>query len=244
MAHKKDKLTKLEKYLLSIEWRDLYINGTLTNYQVSSDGHVRNKNTGKTLKGSPDKRGYLTASIWINKQIHTMLIHRLIAQTFIPNPDNKPTVNHKDGNKQNNAVSNLEWATHQENIDHAIQTGLRNLQGINAVSNIYTEAQVHEVCKLLEAGKNPKEIAKLLSVSQNLPRRIKYRGKWSHISKLYNIPKPEHPHIGINKQVIELLNNGIEDYDGIISILHLRNTNATRRYLCGIKVNYNKTHKS
>lgn len=70
--------------------------------------------------------GYLYLRLSNNGVISNEYVHRLVAKTFIPNPDNKPEINHMDGNKSNNHVSNLEWCTSSENKKHAIRTGLKN----------------------------------------------------------------------------------------------------------------------
>lgn len=70
--------------------------------------------------------GYLFLQLYYDNVSTRAYIHRLVAQAFIPNPENKPTVNHKDGNKGNNHVDNLEWSTYKENNAHAIATGLTN----------------------------------------------------------------------------------------------------------------------
>lgn len=106
-------------------------------YEVSNCGNVRSKIRTKVniygsvrtykpqnIKASVDRYGYFYVRLRLyGKQSHH-LIHRLVATAFIPNPDNKPTVNHKDGIKSNIIVSNLEWATHSENNQHAYNTGL------------------------------------------------------------------------------------------------------------------------
>lgn len=79
---------------------------------------------GKILKQMKDKSGYLLVSLYKNKKARRWLVHRLVAETFIPNSENKPQVNHKDGNKQNNNVENLEWCTPQENTIHAFNNKL------------------------------------------------------------------------------------------------------------------------
>ena len=94
------------------------------NYEVSNLGRVRNKKTSKLLTLIPDKDGYLR--VHLNNDRNVKRVHRLVAQAFIPNKTNKDQVNHKDGDKTNNAVNNLEWCTSKENNDHALKTGLRN----------------------------------------------------------------------------------------------------------------------
>ncbi len=88
------------------------------NYSVSSDGSVRNDNNLRLLRPTTNSRGYLYVVLSNNGKTTTKKVHRLVAETFIDNPDNKPQVNHIDGNKQNNNVSNLEWTTAQENTNH------------------------------------------------------------------------------------------------------------------------------
>lgn len=75
--------------------------------------------------GSLAKTGYFSAALRRNGACHYFLVHRLVAEAFISNPGDKPTVNHKNGIKTDNRVENLEWATVQENNIHAIRTGLR-----------------------------------------------------------------------------------------------------------------------
>ena len=93
------------------------------NYLVTPDGRVFTVN-GKEKQPSQNYKGYLIVNLCSNGKSHLRRVHRLVAVTFIPNPDNKPDVNHKDGNKQNNRVDNLEWVTNSENHWHASREGL------------------------------------------------------------------------------------------------------------------------
>ena len=91
-----------------------------SNYEVSNTGLIRNKTTNKILKGRSSKSGYLQVSIKLDEtnKFSNRYIHRLVALYFINNPENKREVNHKDGNKENNNVENLEWVTSSENQIH------------------------------------------------------------------------------------------------------------------------------
>lgn len=75
----------------------------------------------KILKASIDKQGYKTVNLWNNGQKKTYKIHRLVAKTFIPNPNNYLVINHIDENKMNNDISNLEWCTQKHNILHSVK---------------------------------------------------------------------------------------------------------------------------
>ena len=185
-------IIKLDQYIYDIGhpvWKDVIIKGKKTNYQVSNTGLVRNTETGKFIKLCNDNDGYQQVGIYINSKLHTMKVHRLVAIAFIPNPENKPQVNHINGKKKFNWVGNLEWVTAKENVDHAINNGLR-YTGIHAPNVRYDEATVRRVCELLSEGKEPKEISDELCININLPSKIKYNGIWKSISRDYNIPKP------------------------------------------------------
>ncbi len=115
-------------------WKD--IKGYEGLYQVSNLGRVKSlerfkdNNGGKVkvseriMRISVDTVGYNIICLTKNSKRKTHKIHRLVAEAFIPNLENKREVNHKDGNKQNNNVKNLEWATRKENMRHAYKTGL------------------------------------------------------------------------------------------------------------------------
>lgn len=98
-----------------------------TNYEVSSQGEVRNRITKNILKGRLTKGGYLQVSLKIDDtgKFTNKYIHRLVAQSFINNPEEKKEVNHIDGDKTNNNIKNLEWVTPSENQKHKHSIGIK-----------------------------------------------------------------------------------------------------------------------
>lgn len=87
-------------------------------YEVSSEGNVRNVKTGKILKPKNNRRGYLFVGLYKNGAVKYHYLHRLVALTFIPNPNKLPEVNHKDEIKTNNKLDNLEWISHRDNSNY------------------------------------------------------------------------------------------------------------------------------
>jgi len=122
-------------------WKDVV--GFEDYYEVSNTGKVRRKK-GKTvykdgriarfsqtvLKPSVFKKGYLMVYLSRKSKKKTKAVHRIVAEAFIPNPESKETVNHKDLDKTNNHVSNLEWLTNEENIQHSIDNGMYKVREI------------------------------------------------------------------------------------------------------------------
>lgn len=108
-------------------WKDTYIYGQ--QYQISNYGRVRNKFSGHILTPQIDNKGYLRVRMSFHDKKATAKVHRLVAMAFIPNPENKPQVNHIDTDKKNNCVDNLEWVTNGENQIHAFETGLNYVTG-------------------------------------------------------------------------------------------------------------------
>lgn len=174
-----------------IRW--VYINGYKTKYMVTINGEVISirKDTKKILKPCIDKDGYHHVMIYLDGIAYNRSVHRLVALAFIDNPDGKPEVNHKDGNKNNNHASNLEWTTTKENIGHAWDTGLSNAKiGTEHPESIYSDKQIKKVCKMLENNKySMKEISEKTKVSYTVVKQIKNRVLWKHISSNYNIEK-------------------------------------------------------
>jgi hypothetical protein len=105
-------------------WKD--IPGYKGKYQASNIGRIRNIQKGNIVMGGINKQGYRnTFLVGLDGKIKNCRCHRLIASAFIPNPKNKPYINHIDGNKLNNNVDNLEWCTPAENDRHAAKLGLK-----------------------------------------------------------------------------------------------------------------------
>lgn len=105
------------------QWK--VVEGTYGALEVSDLGRVKsNLRDGRILKTQKDSKGYHRLRMTIRRQRYSFKLHRIVAQAFVPNPENKPQVNHIDGNKDNNAASNLEWVSNIENVHHAISKGL------------------------------------------------------------------------------------------------------------------------
>ena len=103
------------------EWRSI---SELPNYAINEFGEVKNIKRGNKLKPRVDTRGYLSIQFKVNNTTLNRTIHRLVGITFLENIHNLPELNHIDGNKLNNHVSNLEWVTKSQNMQHAHDSGL------------------------------------------------------------------------------------------------------------------------
>ena len=113
--------------IMTEEWKRIVIDDEVWDYEVSTWGRVKSLNQGRTgktkiLKQTENEDGYLFVNLHKNRKKKKCYVHRLVAIAFIPNPQNKPTVNHKDEDKHNNHVDNLEWATMKEQVSHGTRT--------------------------------------------------------------------------------------------------------------------------
>jgi hypothetical protein len=153
-------------------------------YESSRAGRIWNKKSGKEVKGSVNTNGYLCFKVYIpelkvSKRIYH---HRFIAQTRISNPDDLPCVNHKDGNKMNNAVWNLEWCTHKQNMAHAWGKGLvpkpPHVPGEKAGAHKLTWENVKAIRLMKTEGSTNVAISKMFGLHQSTIARIANGFTW------------------------------------------------------------------
>lgn len=175
-------------------WKD--IKGFEGVYQVSSLGNVRSlpriidygthtqRHKGRILKPQPNSKGYLRVQLRWEGKHEVKFVHRLVAEAFVPNPENKPQVNHKDGNKQNNRADNLEWVDNSTNQRHGRALGLINSLKGEANHSKLTEEQVKWIIKHYKKGDREfgrKALARKFGVSHQTIKNIIDRKKWKHV---------------------------------------------------------------
>jgi hypothetical protein len=149
-----------------------------TNHEISSFGRFRNRTTRRILKGQYNDWGYKRYRTTVNYKKFNVSEHRMVAEAFIPNPENKPTVNHINGIKDDNRIENLEWATQSENNRHAYRTGLHPIhikRGKLAPEDVISMRIIDEM------GVPRKSIAKLFDVHWTQAYKIMDRLRWQSI---------------------------------------------------------------
>jgi hypothetical protein len=172
----------MEKILPIIGYEGIY---SISNYGYAiadecfkKRGRYNHKRPAMILKPSVKRNGYLQVRLQKGKVSKYIAIHCLVALHFIPNPEYKKTVNHKDGNKKNNNVNNLEWFTNKEQINHADITGLRDIKGEKNKLSKFKNADIH---KIRASSLSITELAKLYNVNRTCIHKIKNKQTWKHI---------------------------------------------------------------
>lgn len=161
-----------------MKWVQLYIDNQYTPYRINEKGDIKSLKTYRILYQDIDKYGYRITPISINGKYKNIYTHQLVAETFIPNPDNKKYIEHINGNKTDNRVENLKWVDEKTPL-----TEIENLRKFR-----YDSTTIHEICKLLEDGVlTQKAIAIKLNVNKTLVCQIKNKQRWVEISELYDI---------------------------------------------------------
>lgn len=171
------------------EWKD--VEGFEGLYKVSSLGRIKSvgrivngrwgdyKVREKVLAGGVNKSGYINILLYKDGVRINSAPHRLTAFAFIPNPENKPEVNHKDGNKLNNFSSNLEWSTSKENMLHAYSSGLTR-RGIDSYMSKLDEWQVRMI-KYEHNEMTHQAVADLYDISRSAVCHIRKSRAWKHV---------------------------------------------------------------
>ena len=165
------------------------------NYLISNKGNIKSVKTLKNVKLFTKDDGYVSYTLRLNNKGYYKYIHRLVAEAFVDNPNNKGQVNHINGIKGDNRAENLEWVTPAENIRHAIDTGLlqykkkekyiktsKYSKGEDVKSSKLTPEEVIEIRVLGDFNEYKKvELAEMFGVSESTIRDIITRRQWKHI---------------------------------------------------------------
>ena len=142
-------------------------------YEITRNGDVINKHTGRTVKAQKNDKGYLRVSIGGK----LMFVHRLVAKLYVPNPEHKPQVNHIDGNKLNNCAENLEWVTNKENREHAVKNNLHLSRGACPWAKL-TEEDVEYIRR--SSSTNAKDLANEFNVSISTIKDVRLGRTWKY----------------------------------------------------------------
>jgi hypothetical protein len=150
-------------------------------YQISNLGNIKSIkfNKDRMLKKHISNNGYEIITLHNKGKLKTHTIHRLLALAFIPNPQNKPQINHIDGVKTNNVITNLEWATVSENTKHAFDNNLCK----NGENHYFAKLDNNSVIEIFKSKLNIKQLSEIYKVSVITIYKIKQKANWAHLTK-------------------------------------------------------------
>lgn len=158
-------------------WKQFY-----ENYYISNMGRCKNIKTNKILSLEVDPHGYGIYNLQINKKNKRFKAHRMVAVTFIPNPNNYPVVNHIDCNKLNNRDSNLEWCTYSYNTKHAIANGRAFTSCLGKPHNVKLSSDDVTYIRSNPEGKTNSELAKMFGVDRKTIWRAMNKVSWQNLN--------------------------------------------------------------
>lgn len=154
-------------------------------YCITKNGKVYSLKSNRFLNLQYNDNGYVCVTLRVDRKTKTLRVHRLVALTFLKDSYfDGAHVNHKDGDKTNNDLSNLEWVTRSENMAHAYQEGL-----VISKQHTLSDHTVHLICQTLEQGSRIPDVAKMFSIDKNLLYRIESGVAYNYISCDYDLTK-------------------------------------------------------
>ena len=208
-------------------------------YLINEHGHVIDVD-GNELPIYYNNGKYKTISITDDICHSFVMLHKAVAETFIPNPDpdRLNVVNHKDGNKSNCESWNLEWTTHRENLIHALKMGFRvPPKGEKNYRASYTDEEVHKICKMLQDGKSYDEILTEFNIpctkeNKGALKGMRSKRNWKHITTLYDFPKTQNRGKLKNEYIHKIctcLSNGERNIVQILQESNLESNKANKQ---------------
>lgn len=184
------KIDYLAKKCIETKPNEVYLIGVLDAYKglegygIDKTGYIWSFKSGDWVKLTRhyDTKGYQCFKYYFNGKKRTDRVHRILAMLFIDNPENKVDVNHKDGDRKNNNIDNLEWCTRSENIKHAYsELNHPRMQGVKSPKSKLNDEKVREIRKLCQNGLSQRAVANIMNIHHSIVGGIMKGIRWAHV---------------------------------------------------------------